>query len=267
MHYRYPFRTHYEHGRTKTKICLTHIVFFSYFCGMIEVEICANSIASARAAKEAGAQRIELCRELECGGLTPYYDDIAYCVSELGLRTHVLIRPRPGDFRYTASEMNEVNHTIIQCKQLGVQAVVVGFLTYDGQVNLELTRRIVEQAWPMEVTFHRAFDEARQDPLEALHAVAAAGCHRLLTSGQRPTALAGADTIRRMVEAVRSHDYDGYNLKILAGSGITPLNVRSVVERTGVGEVHGSCKTTLPDGTIQTDPDQVRALLDACNQL
>lgn len=234
---------------------------------MIEVEICANSIASARAAKEAGAERIELCRELECGGLTPYYDDIQYCVSELGLRTHVLIRPRPGNFRYTASEMNEVNHTIIQCKQLGVQAIVVGFLTYDGQVNLELTRRIVEQAWPMEVTFHRAFDEAQQDPLEALRAVAAAGCHRLLTSGQRPTALAGADTIRQLVDAAASAEFDATPIKILAGSGVTPLNVRQIVERTGVGEVHGSCKTTLPDGTIQTDPEQVRALIAACREL
>lgn len=231
---------------------------------MIEVEICANSIASARAAKEAGAQRIELCRELECGGLTPYYDDIAYCVSELGLRTHVLIRPRSGDFRYTASEMNEVNHTIIQCKQLGVQAVVVGFLTYDGQVNYALTKRIVEQAWPMEVTFHRAFDEARQDPIEALHIVAAAGCHRLLTSGQQPSALAGADTIKRMVDAVNSQEFDPYPLKILAGGGITPVNVRELIELTGVTEVHGSCKTMLPDGTIQTDPEQVRAMFAAC---
>ena len=233
---------------------------------MIEVEICANSIASARAAKEAGAERIELCRELECGGLTPYSDDIEYCVSGLGLRTHVLIRPRPGDFCYTASEMNEVNHSIIQCKQLGVQAVVVGFLTHDGHVDLELTRRIVEQAWPMEVTFHRAFDEAQQDPIEALRAVAAAGCHRLLTSGQRPTALAGADTIKRLVDAVSSPEFAPTPLKILAGSGVTPLNVRDIVGLTGVTEVHGSCKTTLPDGTIQTDPEQVRALIAACNE-
>ena len=226
---------------------------------MIQVEICTPSRASALAAKEGGAQRVELCRDLSCGGLTPSDEDIDYCVRMLGLRTHVLVRPREGDFCYTAAEVAEIESAILRCKALGAAAVVVGFLTADGRVDTELTRRMVQLAAPMEVTFHRAFDEARQDPMEALQAIADCGCHRLLTSGQRPTALEGADVIRRLVGATK--------VRILAGSGVTPATVHELIEKTGVGEVHGSCKTTLPDGTVQTDVAQVRQLIDTINML
>ena len=221
---------------------------------MIDVEICTPSRLSAVAAKEGGAKRIELCSRLEVGGLTPTDEDIEYCVQTLGLRTHVLVRPRAGNFIYTADEMAEIERTIMRCRQLGAAAVVVGFLTPDGKVDLGLTRRIVQLAAPMEVTFHRAFDEALQDPIEALQAVMEAGCHRLLTSGQAPTAPQGAAVIKRLVDHASS-------LKILAGSGVTPDNVRQLIAATGVTEVHGSCKTTLPDGTLQTDTAQVRRLL------
>ena len=221
---------------------------------MITVEICTPSRASAVAAKEGGAQRVELCRSLEVGGLTPSDEDIEYCIRTLGLRTHVLVRPRAGDFCYNAAEVAEIEHTVQRCKALGAHAVVVGFLTADGRIDTGLTRRIVQIAAPMEVTFHRAFDEARQDPVEALQAIMEAGCHRLLTSGQAPTAPQGAAVIKRLVDHSSC-------LKILAGSGVTPDNVRQLIAATGVTEVHGSCKTTLPDGTIQTDAAQVRRLL------
>ena len=225
----------------------------------MQVEICTPSRASAEAAKAGGARRIELCRDLACGGLTPAEDDIEYCVRKLGLRTHVLVRPRAGDFCYSSAEVAEIEETILRCKALGAHAVVVGFLTADGRIDADLTRRAVVAADGMEVTFHRAFDEARQDPLEALQVIAGCGCHRLLTSGQAPTALEGAGVIRRLVGATK--------VKILAGSGVTPANVRELIERTGVEEVHGSCKTTLPDGTIQTDSAQVRALMENIKDL
>ena len=228
---------------------------------MIDVEICTPSRLSAVAAKEGGAKRIELCSNLEVGGLTPTDEDIVYCVQTLGLRTHVLVRPRAGNFLYTADEMAEIERTVMRCRQLGAAAVVVGFLTPDGKVDLGLTRRIVQLAAPMEVTFHRAFDEARQEPLDALQAVIDSGCHRLLTSGQAPTAPQGAAVIRRMVETIQSSKSTIQNFHILAGSGITPANVRQIIDATGVTEVHGSCKTTLADGTIQTDAAQVRQLI------
>lgn len=237
-----------------------HVWKIVYFCTMIQVEICTPSRGSAEAAKAGGAQRVELCRDLACGGLTPSDEDIDYCVRVLGLRTHVLVRPRPGDFCYSEAEVAEVMATIDRCRRLGAAAVVVGFLDRVGRVDVELTRRAVQRAEGMEVTFHRAFDEARQDPLEALQAVADCGCHRLLTSGQSPTAMEGAAVIRRLVEA-------GGPVKILAGSGVTPLNVRRLIKQTGVGEVHGSCKTTLADGTVQTDAVQVRQLIEITSQI
>lgn len=228
---------------------------------MITVEICTPSRQSAEAAKAGGAQRVELCRDLEVGGLIPSAEDIEYCVRTLGLRTHVLVRPRPGDFCYSEAEVAEIERTVMQCKALGAHAVVVGFLTADGRVDVALTRRIAQLAAPMEVTFHRAFDEARQDPLEALQAVVDSGCTRLLTSGQAPTAPEGAAVIKRLVEHAEHLTMSPNHFHILAGAGITPANVRQLIEATGVGEVHGSCKTTLADGTLQTDAAQVRQLI------
>lgn len=221
---------------------------------MIDVEICCNSIASAVAAKDGGADRIELCRDLECGGLTPSDEAIAYCTRRLGLRTHVLVRPRAGNFCYSEFEQMEMIATIKRCKELGVAAVVLGLLTEDGKVEVEVTRRLVQLAAPMEVTFHRAFDEAQQDPQEALWAVAAARCDRLLTSGQRHSAPEGAEVLRQLVDVT--------GVKILAGGGVTPQNVRRLVAASGVREVHGSCKKTLDDGTLVTDAATVRQMID-----
>ena len=221
---------------------------------MIDVEICCNSIASAIAAKDGCAERIELCRDLECGGLTPSDEDIAYCVHKLGLRTHVLIRPRAGNFCYTEREQQDIIASIKRCKELGAAAVVIGFLTEDGKIDVESTRHMVQIASPMEVTFHRAFDEAQQDPIEALWCVAASRCHRLLTSGQRYSAPEGAAVIRTLVGET--------GVKILAGGGVTPANVRQLVADSGVREVHGSCKKTIDDGTIVTDAATVRQMIE-----
>ncbi|MBP5677017.1 MAG: copper homeostasis protein CutC [Bacteroidales bacterium] len=224
----------------------------------MQIEICTPSRQSAKAAKEGGAQRIELCRDLACGGLTPSDEDIDYCVRRLGLRTHVLVRPRPGDFCYTPDELLEIEHTILRCKQLGAAAVVVGFLTPEGLVDEKPTRRMVQLAAPMEVTFHRAFDEAQQEPLEALKAIIRCGCHRLLTSGQAPTATEGAFVIKKMVEYSSNHNP---HFSILAGSGVTPENVSQLIEATGVTEVHGSCKGV--DG--ETNVDTVRRMISTAN--
>ena len=221
---------------------------------MIDVEICCNSIASAIAAKDGCAERIELCRDLECGGLTPSDEDIAYCVRKMSLRTHVLIRPRAGNFCYTEREQQDIIASIKRCKELGAAAVVIGFLTEDGKIDVESTRHMVQIASPMEVTFHRAFDEAQQDPIEALWCVAASRCHRLLTSGQRYSAPEGTAVIRTLVGET--------GVKILAGGGVTPTNVRQLVADSGVSEVHGSCKKTLDDGTIVTDAATVRQMIE-----
>ena len=148
----------------------------------------------------------------------------------------------------------EMIASIKRCKELGATAVVLGFLTEEGKVDVEITRRMVQLASPMEVTFHRAFDEASQDPIEALWDVAAARCHRLLTSGQHPSAPEGTDVIKKLIGVT--------GVEILAGGGVTPMNVRELVQETGVREVHGSCKKTLDDGTLVTDAATVRQMID-----
>ena len=224
------------------------------------VEICANSRQSAANALAGGAGRIELCRQLELGGTTPTHDDILYCVQELKLRTHVLVRPRAGDFLYTDAEFEQICRQVELCRQCGAHAVVVGFLTPDGMIDEARTRHIVQLAAPLQVTFHRAFDEMRQDPLDALEALIRCGCHRLLTSGCQPNAETGIPTLRQLVRQAAGR------ITILAGAGITPANAHRIVQETGVTEIHGSCKHTLPDGTIETNTETVSQLIKSISQ-
>ena len=126
--------------------------------------------------------------------------------------------------------------------------------------NVLETTCYVELAHPMEVTFHRAFDELKQNPLEALEDIIGCGCDRILTSGLQPTAELGMETIHELVEHAAGR------ISIMPGGGITPTNVARIVEATGVNEVHGSCKTTLTDGTVQTDPKIVNQLINALSR-
>ena len=221
---------------------------------MIQIEICAPGRVSAENAKAGGAQRIELCENLNIGGTTPGIDDVQYCVHELHLRTHVLIRPRGGDFCYDDEEYKQILDDIRRCKESGAQCVVVGFLTADGQVDIECTKAAVKAAEGMEVTFHRAFDRV-EDPFKALEDVIACGCHRILTSGCKPTAEEGIGVLKELVR--RS---DG-RIKILAGSGVTPENAGRIVSETGVKEIHGSCKRIDCKGVAVTDSVKVRQLI------
>ena len=218
----------------------------------MHVEICCNSILSARHAKAGGAYRIELCQALGEGGTTPSAAAIEYCVKELNLQTRVLIRPRGGNFCYDKEEMHVILRDIELAHQLGAHAVVVGFLTSEGDIDTAKTLTAVKAAEGMGVTFHRAFDECR-NPHDALEQIIDCGCHKLLTSGCQPTAMEGIPTLRQLVEQSRGR------IDIIAASGIVPDNVLQIIESTGVPEVHGSCKKTV-DGISVTDTDQVREL-------
>ena len=220
----------------------------------MNIEICCNSVQSAANAKAAGATRIELCQDLENGGTTPSLAAIRQCVEKLGLDVFVLIRPRSGDFCYNEIETETMAQDVEVCKQLGVKGIVVGFLRKDGTIDTALTRRFVQLAAPLPVTFHRAFDRCA-DWQRALEEVIGCGCARILTSGCQPTTMEGLDTLRRMVEMA------GDRITILAGGGITPDNVRHIIAATGVKEVHGSCKRSTPGGYNETDPAQVKSLL------
>ncbi len=220
----------------------------------MEIEICCGSIQSAANAKAGGAIRVELCQGLVEGGTTPSPATIQYAVRELGLKVFVLVRPRGGDFCYNELEVKTMEEDVAFCKEAGASGIVVGFLHPDGSIDTELTRRFVELSAPLPVTFHRAFDECA-DPLNALEQIIECGCARILTSGCKPTVIEGAEMLQQLVKQA-----DG-RITILAGSGVTPENAVTLREKTGVKEIHGSCKKTRPDGAWETDTEEVRKLI------
>jgi copper homeostasis protein len=210
--------------------------------GDLAFEICVVSVDGARAALSAGADRVELCVSLEVGGITPSIGltERAVGVAAGRLAVHVLVRPRGGDFVYSADEEEVMSRDIAAIKAVGADGVVIGALTPSGTVDVPLTRRLIEVARPLSVTFHRAFDETA-DPASAFDEVLALGADRLLTSGGAPTALEGADLIETLV--ARS----GEKIAVMAGSGVTERTVAELRRRTGVRELHFSARAAAPD--------------------
>lgn len=201
----------------------------------VTLEIAANSLASALAAQEGGADRVELCENLGEGGCTPSYGTLAMARERLRIPLYVLIRPRAGDFRFDALERDTMLRDIELCVRLGCDGVVIGALDGNGDVDVALCRELVDAARPLGVTFHRAIDVAR-DPQAALKAAIALGCERVLTSGAHATAMEGADVIAALVQRAAGR------IGVMAGAGVTPENVRDLVQRSGVREVHASAK-------------------------
>jgi copper homeostasis protein len=216
----------------------------------VETELCAYSIESVAIAAREGATRVELCSSPLEGGTTPSAAAIAvarvvashYAVTEgnLPVELSVMIRPRGGDFLYSGIEFRQMRHDILYARESGADGVVFGLLTPEGDVDVERTRELVMAAHPMECTFHRAFDVTR-DPLRALEDVIATGCRRILTSGQKATAIEGADTIRRLVKAAAGR------IEIMAGSGVNPGNAR-LLAATGVDALHFSATKKCEGG-------------------
>jgi copper homeostasis protein len=209
--------------------------------GDLAFEVCVVSVGGVDAALTARADRVELCANLEVGGITPSIRLIERAVEIAAgrLAVHVLVRPRGGDFVYSADEEDVMSRDIVAAKSVGADGVVIGALTADGAVDVPLTRRLIEMARPLSVTFHRAFDETA-DPASAFGDVLALGADRLLTSGGAPTALEGADLIETLV--ARS----GKNIAVMAGSGVTERTAADIVRRTRVRELHFSARTSAP---------------------
>ncbi len=198
----------------------------------IKLEVVATSLDSIKYAIEGGADRIELCSNLFCGGTTPSAGLILDSVSESSVPVNVLIRPRAGDFCYSKAEMQQICRDIEFAKQNGVAGIVCGFLLPDGNIDKEITQLIVELSAPLEVTFHRAFDVCR-DPFQGLEDIIQTGCKRLLTSGQKNTAIEGLELISKLVKQA------GDRIIIMPGSGINSDNIIQLKE-TGAKEFHMS---------------------------
>ena len=212
------------------------------------LEIVAYSHASALAAAAGGADRIELCENTAEGGTTPSLGTIEAARRIPGVKLHVMVRPRGGDFLYTDAEFDIMLREVELARQAGADGVVIGILRPDATVDVERCRRLVAAAAGLNVTFHRAFDWAA-DPLRALEDVISTGCNRILTSGQAPTALAGAPRIAELVKAARGR------LTLLAGGGVNERNVSEILRLTGVTEVHGSLRGVQPTRMLVRPPD------------
>lgn len=197
-------------------------------------EICCDGLDAARIAAGAGAERIELCADLSCGGVTPPHEVLDKAMT-LGVPVNVLIRPRGGDFVYSYAEIHHILFNVAYCGNVGVQGVVIGALTDEGRVDMELCRDIVDLArsYSLSVTFHRAIDST-SNIMEALEDVLSLGVDRILTSGGAESAAEGRSTIKEMVRKSAGRAI------IIAGAGITAGNAEEIARYTGVSEIHGS---------------------------
>jgi len=209
--------------------------------GMVLVEACCDSVYTAVAAQDAGAGRIELCGPGD-GGTTPSLGLIARCRDLIRVPLHVMIRPHTRDFVYHDDELDVMANDIVTARTLGVDGVVLGPLQRDDTVHMQQLAALVQIAQPMTVVFHRAFDRT-PDPYAALHTLMLTGVRMVLTSGQAPTALDGAATLNALRQRA------GDRLTILAGGGVRGGNVRDVVQRSEVRQVHarGTDPTIIRD--------------------
>ncbi|MFZ9386690.1 MAG: copper homeostasis protein CutC [Chitinophagaceae bacterium] len=239
------------------------------------LEIATSDYMTTRWAVEGGADRIELCANLKEGGTTASYGTIRKCREDFAVLLYPIIRPRGGDFLYTDEEFDIMLQDIRQCRELGCDGIVTGLLKADGTIDLERTEKLARAAYPLEMTFHRAFDRCR-DPFEALEQLAGIGCERILTSGQQPLVTDGVDLVAEL-----NQKSDG-RIIIMPGSGVRKDNIRSLAEKTGCREFHSSLRDQRPSpmhfihpafsdsaesySNNAIRPEEVRALREALKQ-
>lgn len=212
-------------------------------------EVCANGVESSLAAQRGGADRVELCAGIPEGGTTPSIGEITVARRYLtSTRLHVIIRPRGGDFLYTALELERMAADIDAARQAGVDGVVFGCLQSDGTLDMAANRLLMDHAKGLSVTFHRAFDRCAH-PEEALEQLIELGVDRILTSGQQPQALQGAPLLRKL------HEQAAGRIILLAGCGVNESNIRQLHELTGIREYHFSARESFKSQMQYSNPD------------
>ncbi|GBU08248.1 copper homeostasis protein [Bacteroidales bacterium] len=201
----------------------------------IKFEICANSLASAIIGEQAGADRLELCKDLAIGGLTPSIGDIEMAKKTLKIPVYVLIRPRGGDFVYSVEEFEIMKQEVHACGKLRSDGVVIGMLHANGTIDTERCLELIHiaKAYDMGVTFHRAFDVC-SDMYIALEEIIFMGCERILTSGGKKSALDGSSILCDLINRA------GNRIIVMPGAGITEHNIVQLIGETNLREFHGS---------------------------
>ncbi|HWB90671.1 MAG TPA: copper homeostasis protein CutC [Puia sp.] len=230
------------------------------------LEICAFNLDSALIAQQAGADRIEFCAGPAEGGTTPSAGAIRTAREKLRIALYPIIRPRGGDFLYSDEEFRSMIRDVEYCKQVGCNGVVLGILQADGSVDKARCARLVEVAYPLGVTFHRAFDWS-SNPFEAMETIIGIGCERILTSGQRPTAPEGVELLDQLVREADER------ITIMPGSGVRAGNIAMLAEKTGASEFHTSARIFKASAmqyvnaairetqdSVMADPDEIRKI-------
>ena len=243
-------------------------------------EVCVDSFASAKAAKQGGADRLELCANLVIGGTTPSEYLFSQIQRDLGIPANVLIRPRFGDFLYTQEEFEEMEAQIARFRELGANGVVIGALTMEGKLDAEHLKPLLRAAGNMEVTLHRAFDMAA-DRAEALEQAVDLGFTTILTSGGLSGAVQGAQVLAKLKRQAAGR------IRLMAGAGVNSGNIPELYAATGITAYHGSCRTAdvesgmryrnpnvsmglpgLSEYTLfRTDPEEVRKCAETVHSL
>ena len=200
-----------------------------------------DSVAGVRAAREAGAQRVELCADLLEGGITPSLGAIRQARTVAGIDLNVMIRPRGGDFLFNEDEFATMRADIEAAKAEGANGIVIGLLTAAGEIDVGRTRELVTLARPLSVTFHRAFDVAAE-PFRALETLIELGVDRVLTSGQEANVLEGLPLIVELTKRA------GDRIVIMPGGGITARNVERIVAAAQPREIHFAALEPVESG-------------------
>ena len=200
------------------------------------IEVCAESYEYALIAEKAGADRIELCKDLHLDGLTPDYESAKRTIDKLNIPVFILIRPRDGDFVYSNEEFELMKSDIVKFKEMGCKGIVSGVLNNDKVIDIERTKELVELSRPLEFTFHRAFDEVK-DPVEEIENLIKMGIGRVLTSGQKEKAIDGLVLLEQLNRISKNR------ILIMPGSGISNTNF---MKFNSFNEIHGSFKDGLP---------------------
>lgn len=203
------------------------------------IEICVEGIDGLAAAQEAGADRVELCASLLEGGITPSLGVVRQAKALARIPFMVIIRPRGGDFLYSEREFQTMLDDVRALREMGVAGVVAGCLTPNGRIDEPRMNAIVAAAGPLSVTCHRAFDMTA-DFREAIEALIRCGVDRVLTSGQRDTAIEGLDILRETVEAAAGR------IKVMACGALDESNIAKVLRETGADELHFAAPRTVP---------------------
>ena len=195
-------------------------------------EACVESFEKSLESQNKGANRIELCENLSVGGTTPSYGTVKICLEKLNIPIFPMIRARGGNFVYSKEEIEIMKEDIKIFKELGIKGIVLGCLTHDNKIDLELTKELVNLAYPMEITFHKAIDEI-SNPLDYIEDLVNIGIKRILTSGGKATALEGKDLINDMIKKSNGR------LKIVVAGKVTKENLNELSNLISADEFHG----------------------------